>query len=83
MNVVEKRDFIHSRLHLIDENFINEMYQKMYSALEGNNPIVGYSPVGKPIKKQQLLAELEEAEGQIERGEYITLDELDEESKTW
>ncbi len=83
MKALEKRDYIHSHLHLIDERFINEMYQKMFSALEEGNPIVGYNPVGKPIKKQQLLADLEEAEREIERGEYITLDELDAESKTW
>ncbi len=83
MKALEKRDYIHSHLHLIDEEFVNEMYQKMFSALEEKNPIVGYDSDGKPIKKEQLLSDLEEAEKQIERGEYLTLDELDSESKKW
>ncbi len=29
MNVVEKRDFIHSRLHRANENTINEFYEKL------------------------------------------------------
>jgi hypothetical protein len=29
MNVVEKRDFIHSHLHLAEENVINEFYEKL------------------------------------------------------
>jgi hypothetical protein len=29
MNVVEKRDFIHSYLHLANENTINEFYEKL------------------------------------------------------
>ena len=59
------------------------MYQKMYSELEENNPIVGYRPSGEPIKKQQLLADLIEAEKQIEKGDCMTLEELEEDSKTW
>ncbi|MCK4923007.1 MAG: hypothetical protein KAS71_18290 [Bacteroidales bacterium] len=33
MNVVEKRDFIHSHLHQINEPVIDEMYNKMLSFL--------------------------------------------------
>jgi len=32
MNVVEKRDFIHSHLHQADENTINEFYEKLRKA---------------------------------------------------
>ena len=83
MKTLEKRDYIHSHLHLIDEKVINQLYQKMYSELEENDTIVGYDPYGKPIKKQQVLADLIEAEKQIDRGEYMTLEELEEDSKTW
>jgi len=31
MNAIEKRDFIHSHLHQINEPAINEMYDKMLS----------------------------------------------------
>ncbi len=33
MNVVEKRDFIHSHLHRVNEPVINEMYNTMLSLL--------------------------------------------------
>lgn len=32
MNVVEKRDFIHSHLHRADESTINEFYKKLRKA---------------------------------------------------
>ena len=83
MKTLEKRDYIHSHLHLIDEKIISEMYQKMYSELEENNPIVGYRSSGEPITKRQLLADLIEAEKQIDRGECMTLEELEEDSKKW
>lgn len=82
-NTLEKRDFIHSHLHLMDEKSVNEMYQKMYTELKENNPVIGYRASGEPIEKMQLIADLIEAEKQIERGEYMTLEELDEDSKSW
>ena len=83
MEALEKRDYIHSHLHLINEKIIDEMYQKMYSKIEDKNSIVGYDAFGKPITKQQLLSDLEEAERQIERGDYVTIEELEAESKSW
>ena len=29
MNVLEKRDFIHSRLHIANESTLNEFYEKL------------------------------------------------------
>ncbi len=83
MKTVEKRDYIHSHLHQIDENFINEVYQKIRAFINGENPIVGYDASGKPIKKNQFIADIKEAEAQIEKGEYITIEELEKESETW
>lgn len=34
MNLIEKRDYIHSHLHQIDEPAINELYNKMLSYIE-------------------------------------------------
>ncbi len=64
-------------------NYFEIIAQRLYSVLKEGSPIVGYDLVGGPIEKQQLIDDLEEAERQIERGECITLDELDEESKNW
>ena len=83
MKSVEKRDYIHSHLHQIDETFVNEIYQKMLEMIEDNNPIVGYDASGNSIKRSQFLSDLKEAEKQIERGEYITLDDLENESQSW
>ncbi len=30
MDIIEKRDFIHSHLHKADENTINEFYEKLH-----------------------------------------------------
>jgi hypothetical protein len=41
------------------------------------------SPDWKPMTKTELLAEIEEANAQIERGEYVTLEELEKEMEQW
>jgi hypothetical protein len=83
MDIIEKRKFIYRHLHQIDENFINEVYQKMHLLVEGKDPIVGYRASGVAITKSQFIADIKEAEKQIERGESITLDDLEKESETW
>ncbi|MCF8357092.1 MAG: hypothetical protein K9H48_21835 [Melioribacteraceae bacterium] len=83
MNVIEKRDFIHNYLHRANEDFINEVYKKMLSVLKEDNPVVGYGENDEPINKSQFIADIKEAEAQIERGEYLTIDELEKESGQW
>lgn len=41
------------------------------------------SPEWKPRKESELLAELQEASAQMERGEYYTLEELEKEMQKW
>ncbi len=83
MNNIEKRDFIHSNLHKLDEELQSELYQKMYSFIKEDNPVVGYSATGKPIRKKNLIADLEEAEAQIERGEFSSIEDFEDESERW
>ncbi len=83
MNIIEKRDFIHSHLHQLDEEHINKLYQKVYSFISEDNPVVGYHASGKAIRKKQFIADLIEAEKQIERGEFTTIEDLEKESEQW
>ena len=83
MKTIEKRDYIHRHLHQIDENLVNEMYEKIRSLIDKKDPVVGFDASNKPIKKSQFIADIKEAETQIEKGKYITIEELEEESETW
>lgn len=77
MNLIEKRDYIHSHLHELDEQIIDELFKKVISVkakIEVNE---------NPISEAQLLATLEEAEDQIEKGDCISLEDLEKESESW
>jgi len=83
MKAENKKKYILSHLDEVDENVVNDIYQKMYSIIESNDSAAGFSANGQPITKAQLLANLKEAEAQIERGEYVTLEELAKEAEKW
>ena len=52
MNEVEKRDFIHSHLHQLEEPVINEIYNKMLSLF--NESLIEESE--EDIKKGNLVS---------------------------
>jgi len=41
------------------------------------------SPTWRKLSREELRAELDEANAEYERGEYVTLEELEKESETW
>lgn len=55
MNVIEKRDFIHSHLHQIKEPLINEIYDKITSLF--NETLIEESE--EDIKNGDLISHLE------------------------
>lgn len=50
---------------------------------EEKNDIVAYSIDGKPLTFDQYRQELEEAEKEIEKGEFLTSSELEKEIDSW
>ncbi len=52
MNILEKRDFIHSHLHQVKERAINEMYDRMLSLL--NESLIEESE--EDIKQGNLMS---------------------------
>ena len=77
MNILEKRDFIHSHLHIADDKLINELYLKIQSSIKRKKMIVGFDAKGEEISVNQFLKDLKEAEFQIEKGDFFTMDEMD------
>lgn len=61
-----------------DDRFLRMVYSLAKEYTENDDKVMGYH-IGAPIKKSHLLADLKEAEEQIERGEYVTIDELKKE----
>lgn len=87
MGAVELRD----KLIGIINNSSDEKFLRMVNALQksyfedesSDNEIVAYTVEGQPLNRKEYIRQIKEAEAQIERGEYITVEDLERESANW
>jgi len=61
MNVVEKRDFIHSHLHQVDESLINQFYETLRK---------------EEVLKTKLISRAEKSENDIHAGKVLSRAEV-------
>jgi len=62
MNLVEKRNFIHSRLHQVDENLIDEFYEMLRK---------------EEILKTKLISRAMKSENDIQEGKVFSRTEIE------
>jgi len=92
-------DLIKERLHLSIEQadekllrvlnqFVETLFEEYYAG-EGKElsdeeiMALPAPPWAKPLSKEESIADLREALAEYERGDYITLEELDKEAEAW
>jgi len=63
MNLIEKRDFIHSRLHQVDESLINEFYEMLRK---------------EEILKAKLINRAHKSENDIKSGKVFSRTEIEQ-----
>jgi hypothetical protein len=63
MNVVEKRDFIHSHLHQVDESLINQVYEILRK---------------EEVLKTKLISRAEKSENDIQAGKVFSRAEIEQ-----
>lgn len=83
MNNNQKKEYIENHLHELDENTVNELFEKIYSVVNKTDLVAGYDATGTPILKEQLIKDILQSEYEIRNGDFITLEQLEEESKNW
>jgi hypothetical protein len=83
MNNNQKKEYIENHLHEVDENTVNELFEKIYSVVNKTDLVAGYDATGTPILKEQLIKDILQSEDEIRNGNFITLEQLEEESKNW
>lgn len=83
MDSNQTKKYIENHLHELDENTVNELFEKIYSVVNKNDLVAGYDATGTPILKEQLIKDILQSEDEIRNGDFITLEQLEEESKSW
>ena len=84
MNLFEKKEYIYSHLHHLDESVVNELYEKIFKLIENEDPVIGYNvETGQQLTRKSYLTDMEKRNKEIEKGDYISHDDLKKESKEW
>lgn len=84
MSAAQLKTELHKYLDAVkDETFLRAVHSMFNTYLQHSEAVVGYRSNNEPITQQQLLADLEASEAQIERGEYLTIEELIQEAEQW
>ncbi len=94
MGVEKLKEVLHLRIEQGDENFLQIMYAlaeayfkthslPVDSREEAEIMAIPPSPAWKPLTKQELVAEIEEADAEIERGEFYTTEDLERDMEQW
>ena len=84
MSVSEQRSRAPELLDQLNDEFFSAVYSMLetYVSQQQLN-IVGYEIDGTPITAKMFLEQADEAMAAVDRGEYITLEELEKESEEW
>jgi hypothetical protein len=84
MSTAKLRTEIHAYLEAVrDETFLKVVHSMLNTYVQENQIIVGYRPDNEAITQSELIAELMASEAAIERGEYMTIDQLMEDAEKW
>ena len=86
MSAVEIRAEINSYLEKVqDESFLKVVHSMLDTYVrEQEKEIIGYrTDTHEPVYKNELAAELDAAVAEVDAGDFITLEELQEEVDKW
>lgn len=69
----------------LDEDFLAAVHAMIGTYVKKKvDPVIGYDTGdGSPITASAFLKEAEESLAAVDRGEYITIEELEKESESW
>ncbi|MCK5170695.1 MAG: hypothetical protein KAQ75_12515 [Bacteroidales bacterium] len=67
MNIIEKRDYIHSHLSQLDEKIIDELFEKLRSVLKKES-----------VLKTKLTSRAKKSEENISSGKFFSREEIEE-----
>ncbi len=84
-NAAEMKADLHRYIDLLDDKFVAIVHAMMdtYIEQQSEDPIIGYDIDGNPMFASVAKREFKARLDAVDRGEYITLEELEKESETW
>ena len=85
MSTIEIRSEVDSFLDKIDEKFLKVVHAMLETYVkQQEDPIIGYDIEGNP-KRASVMKKIydEQVKNAVEKGEFITIEDLEKEMETW
>ncbi len=88
MSTAQLKDVLHHRIDQADEQFLHVIYAMVEAYAEqhqinDDEDVIGYRSGGEAITVRELKAKINLAEQQIAKGEFLTTEQLHQESEQW
>ncbi len=83
MSTTEIKEAVLKQLEEADEKLLRMVYAMMEAYLTEDDPIISYDAHGNPRRASELQDVLDKEVAAARKGNYISVDELDEKSKGW
>lgn len=83
MSSAEIKERVLEQLEEADDKLIRMIYAMMEAYLTDEDPIISYDVNGNPRRASELKTLLDKGVEEVRKGNYISVDELDEKSKQW
>ncbi len=78
-----KNKFIEQFMKLTSLTKIKRLEEVLHAETNEKDEIVAYTITGEPLTKEQYIKDLKQAEEEIEKGEFISHEDLKKEVRAW
>lgn len=83
MSAAQIKEAVIKHLENADDKLLKMIYAIIEAYQEEDDPVISYDVAGNPRRASELKTILRKQVEEGRRGNYITVDELDEKSKKW
>ncbi|MBX2873052.1 MAG: hypothetical protein KTR30_13150 [Saprospiraceae bacterium] len=83
MSTAEMKEVVLRQLEEADEKLLRMIHAMIEAYQTEDDPVISYDVHGNPRRASELQAILDKEVGEARKGNYISIDELDEKSKEW
>ena len=83
MSISEIKETIVQQLDEADEKLIRMIYAMMEVYQKEDDPVISYDIHGNPRRASELKKLLDKEVVDVKKGNYLTMNELEEKSKEW
>jgi len=82
MSTAQIKKSLHKYVDTLDLPFLNAVHNLIKAHVEENS-IVGYNSKGKPIAARELRTRVKSSQARMDKGQFISHEDVEKEAASW